>query len=89
MTALFWEPRWVRKKVYYEGIEVVTCQDLITKSYLCPICVNIDEVCPEGKETNMLNERMITFFSVEDLIRHMRSHATHKKAKRIVVRKEE
>ncbi len=89
MVALFWEPKWVRKKIYYEGIEIVTCQDKVTKSYLCPICVDIDEVCPEGKETNVLDENMLTFFTLEDLIRHMRTHAIHKKIKRIIVKKEE
>lgn len=85
--SLFWEPRWVRKKVSHAGIEIETCFDEVSKLYLCPLCVKIDELCPEGKETNVVSENIITFFTVEDLIRHLRSHAHKHLQKKIATEK--
>ncbi len=73
--SLFWEPRWVRVKVSRDGVTIITCQDLVSKLYVCPLCSDIDRICPEGRETNILVDSMNTFFSVEDLINHLRMHA--------------
>ncbi|RLG75289.1 MAG: hypothetical protein DRO14_04785 [Thermoprotei archaeon] len=54
---------------------MITCQDLVSKLYVCPLCSDIDRICPEGRETNILVDDMVTFFSVEDLINHLRTHA--------------
>ncbi len=81
--ALSWEPRWVRVKVKCGGIEVTTCKDLSTNLLLCPLCVDINKVCPEGKETNISVEDVPTFFTVEDLINHMKTHGSHRYSKKI------
>ncbi|MCD6085249.1 MAG: hypothetical protein J7J20_06910 [Desulfurococcales archaeon] len=73
--SLFWEPRWVRVKVSYEGVTIITCQDLVSKLYICPLCTDIDRICPEGRETNILVDDIVAFFSVGDLISHLRTHA--------------
>ncbi len=72
--ALFWEPVWVRKKVSSEGIEIETCVDETTGMLLCPLCHDIDKICPPGTKGNVVSDNMMTFFSVEDLIRHLSSH---------------
>lgn len=87
--ALYWEPRWVRKKFIVDGMEIITCQDVNTKMYICPICVDIDKVCPEGKETSIVSEDMVTFFTLKDLVNHMRSHGLEIFSRKIVVKKEE
>ena len=87
--TLFWEPKWVRVKVKYEGIEVITCQDRTTKAYLCPLCTDISKVCPEGRETNVVSEDMVIFFTVEDLINHLRTHGLKLQDKKIIVKEVE
>ncbi len=72
--ALFWEPVWVRKKVSFKGIEVETCVDETTGILLCPLCHDIDKICPPEKKGGVVSDNMVTFFSVEDLIRHLSSH---------------
>jgi len=84
--ALYWEPKWVRRKVVIDGMEIITCQDLVTKMLLCPICNNVDTICPEGKETNIVSEDLITFFTLEDLIHHMRTHGLQTFKKRISIK---
>ncbi len=86
--TLSWEPRWVRVKLSYGGIEITTCKDLSTGLLLCPLCVDIDKVCPEGEETNVAIEDEATFFTVEDLINHMKTHGSQKFQKRIKSAKE-
>ncbi|HDN75909.1 MAG TPA: hypothetical protein ENG05_02135 [Acidilobales archaeon] len=81
--TFFWEPRWVRKKIIYEGIEIYTCQDMVTKMYICPICSDIDKVCPEGRTSSIVSEDMVTFFTIEDLINHLRTHGLDIEAKKI------
>lgn len=77
--SLFWEPKWVRKLLKFEGIEIVTCEDLSSGLIVCPICEDIDELCPEGKTTSRVKENMLTFFTPKDLILHIK---THKRGKR-------
>ncbi|RLG80455.1 MAG: hypothetical protein DRO09_03135 [Thermoprotei archaeon] len=85
--SLFWEPRWVRKRIVHEGMEIVTCQDEVNKLYLCPLCIDIDKVCPEGRATNFISEDMVTFFTISDLVNHMRTHGSPRYEKRISVSK--
>jgi hypothetical protein len=87
--SLFWEPRWVRKKLIVDGIEVITCVDEVTKLILCPICENIDEFCPEGRQTSKVRENLLTFFTSRDLVYHLRSHKYLKKFKFKVEKYEE
>ena len=69
-----WQPRWVRKKLSESGIEVVTCVDETTNLIVCPICVNIDELCPPNKPSSKQIEGVSLFFSIKDLIQHMYTH---------------
>ncbi|RLG87936.1 MAG: hypothetical protein DRO15_03970 [Thermoprotei archaeon] len=72
-----WNPKWSRRKFIYEGMEIETCVDLITGLILCPICTDIDNVCPEGKgDTQVVPEKAAYFFTVQDLIEHIKAHAT-------------
>ncbi len=76
--SLFWEPRWVRKKYWVDGIEIITCEDEVSGLILCPVCENVEEYCPENRSTSRVRENIITFFSPRDLIYHMRSHKSGK-----------
>lgn len=80
--SLFWEPRWVRKRFEVSGVEVVTCEDEVSKLILCPVCENIDEFCPEGKVTSKVREDILTFFSIHDLIHHLGAHKYLRKERR-------
>ncbi len=81
--SLTWEPRWVRVKISYAGMTVETCKDKVTGLLLCPICVDIDKVCPEGKEISVLSEDMAVFYTVEDLLHHLRAHTLKYFSRRI------
>ena len=83
--SLFWEPRWVRVKVGYKGVTIVTCQDMVSKLYVCPLCSDIERLCPEGRETNIIADDIMTFFSVEDLINHLRTHTYPQLLKRKLI----
>ncbi len=73
--ALFWEPKWVRKTINYEGIELEVCFDEESKLFLCPVCNNPERYCPGDSPTNIVSEDLVTFFTLDDLIRHLRTHA--------------
>jgi len=81
--SLTWEPQWERVKVSYAGMTVVTCRDRVTGLLLCPICSDIDRICPEGKVISVLSEDMVVFYTVEDLLHHLRSHGSKLFSKRI------
>lgn len=75
--AYYWEPRWIRKRITLaEGIAIETCLDLTTNLLVCPICVDIDKLCPyTDKESSAMPPPNISyFFSEEDLIRHIQAH---------------
>ncbi len=71
-----WEPRWVRRKFEIDGITIETCVDLATGMIVCPACVDVDSLCPhEDKPTSVIPRGSPSFFfSVTDLLRHMRAH---------------
>ncbi|MEM3973545.1 MAG: hypothetical protein QW320_04140, partial [Ignisphaera sp.] len=71
-----WEPKWIRRKIKIsEGIEVETCYDATSSMLLCPLCIDINRVCPSHTEySNIVPERSLYFFSIEDLIYHMKTH---------------
>ncbi len=85
--SLTWEPRWIRVKVKFADIEVETCKDTVTNLLLCPLCNDINRICPEGKESNIIEEGMITFYTAEDLINHLRTHGSEYFKRRIKVEK--
>ena len=85
--SLTWEPKWVRVKVSFAGVEIETCKDIVTNLILCPLCSDINRVCPEGRETNIIEEGMVTFFTVEDLINHIRTHGDDRFKRKISIEK--
>ena len=76
--SLSWEPKWVRVRLKYAGTEIITCKDLSTDLLVCPLCVDIDKLCPEGKETNIAVDNIYTFYTLEDLVNHMIAHGSSK-----------
>jgi len=70
-----WEPQWIRKRVVVDGMELEVCQDLSTGLYLCPLCIDIDRVCPsESKPSTVVPDKATYFFSLQDLVRHLHAH---------------
>ena len=88
LLSFAWEPKWVRVKLDFAGTEIVTCRDQTTGLLVCPLCVNVDELCPEGKETNIAVENAYTFYTLEDLINHMATHGLSKFERRLKSAKE-
>ncbi len=74
--SYYWEPQWVRKVFVFNGVEIETCQDLVSGLIVCPICVDIDKLCPSrDRPSNVLPPENATFFfSLEDLYRHLYAH---------------
>ncbi|MDK6027774.1 hypothetical protein QPL79_00090 [Ignisphaera sp. 4213-co] len=71
-----WEPKWIRRKIKLaESIEIETCYDEATTLFLCPLCIDITKVCPSYTDySNIIPEKSLYFFSIEDLMHHMRTH---------------
>lgn len=87
--SLFWEPKWRRVSLNIDGVVMETCLDTSTNLLLCPVCVRIDEVCPkEGSSLRQIIDEPL-FFSLTDLVSHLRSHTMSSGAKRIIIKKEE
>lgn len=89
LVSLFWEPRWRRVTLSIAGALVETCLDPSTNLLVCPACVKIDEVCPKDSDSIRSTVSGPTFFTVEDLIYHLKSHLMSNEAKRIIIRREE
>ncbi len=73
----FWEPKWIRKKLEIApGIYIETCVDLSTGLILCPLCANIEEICPssDNPSTTIPKGGLTYFFSISDLLNHIRAH---------------
>ncbi|MGC8974685.1 MAG: hypothetical protein ACP5KB_00635 [Thermoprotei archaeon] len=87
--SLFWEPKWRRVSLNIDGVVIETCLDTSTNLLLCPVCVRINEVCPKdgGSLRQIVDEPL--FFSLADLVSHLRSHTISGRVKRIVIKKEE
>jgi len=92
----YWEPKWVRKLFRVGATEIETCVDETTGLIVCPLCVNIDELCPAksdyaGSRTRerYIDESVQTFFTVEDLVQHMINHSRIESAKRSRLEEEE
>jgi len=84
----YWEPKWIRKLFKVGATEIETCVDEATGLIVCPLCVNIDELCPAKSDyagrtrERYIDERVQTFFTVEDLIQHMINHSKVESIKR-------
>lgn len=75
--SYYWEPRWIRKSVTIaDGIVIETCLDLTTNLLVCPLCVDIDKLCPyRDRESDAAPPTNASyFFSEEDLVRHIYAH---------------
>lgn len=75
--ATGWEPKWIRRKFKMgEGVEVETCQDIITGLIVCPLCIDIAKLCPSTSEAvvSALNSSATLFFTASDLFHHMKAH---------------
>ncbi len=73
----FWEPKWIRKKIKIsEGVEIETCVDIVTGLILCPICSDIDKICPSSTEPSTVQPPSNTtyLFSPIDLLHHLKAH---------------
>jgi len=75
-VALQWEPQWEDIVVEKWGIRLRVKRDRVTGVYACPIC---------GTSDNALY-----FFTVEDLLRHILTHAGREKIEviRVVISEE-
>ena len=58
--SLQWEPEWIEEIIEEEGIRVKVLKDKKTNLYACPICG--------------LGDHASYFFTVKDLILHIRAH---------------
>jgi hypothetical protein len=73
--AYTWEPRWERFRVESHGIAFETCRDRITKMIACPICIHAASTCLGlGELPANYSVKNIFFFTVEDLIKHIREY---------------
>ena len=74
--AYRWEPRWIRKRFEVDGVVIETCVDTTTGMIVCPICVDVESLCPyEDKPSIALPRGNPTyFFSINDLLLHIKAH---------------
>lgn len=87
--SLFWEPKWRRVTLNIAGAPVETCLDLSTNLLACPACIKIDEVCPKDSDSIRSTVNGPIFFTVEDLIHHLKSHLMINEVKHIIIKREE
>jgi len=90
-VAYSWEPRWEPVEIRAYGIVIRTCRDKITKMIACPICIHAASKClGEGVKPANFKEKQIFFFTVEDLVLHIRErHAMGFLLKRLSESEEE
>jgi hypothetical protein len=71
-----WTPKWVRIKIDMGGRVIETCKDESTGLIICPLCVNIDKLCPKDRDgMRIIPEKPMYFFSEEDLRHHIYAHS--------------
>ncbi|MEM4481659.1 MAG: hypothetical protein QXK88_00750 [Desulfurococcaceae archaeon] len=81
--AYTWEPRWELFEVDHEGIRFRTCRDKITGLISCPICAHAASKClGETPPVNYKYENSF-FYSVEDLIEHIKGYHLFEQKKRV------
>ncbi|AEM39353.1 hypothetical protein Pyrfu_1495 [Pyrolobus fumarii 1A] len=73
--ALQWEPQWEELVIEKWGVKLKVKKDKVTGMYACPICG--------------ISDSAIYFFSIEDLLRHMLTHARRERIETIRVSIEE
>ncbi len=72
-----WRPKWIRVKIILRpGEEVESCKDETTGLYICPLCSDINIICPSDKKfSSIIPEKTVYFFSEEDLRNHIYAHS--------------
>ena len=82
--AYTWEPRWEPVKIESHGIVIRTCRDRVTGMMACPICLNAASTClGEDGKTSGKGEHLF-FFTVDDLIIHIRDYHAKRFLRRIL-----
>ncbi len=83
--AYTWEPRWEPVTLESHGIVIKTCRDRVTKMIACPICIHAASTCL-GQDKGLSESKSSTmfFFTVEDLIIHIRDYHAKKFLKKIL-----
>lgn len=87
-----WDAKWIRKKIKMsEGLEIETCVDITTGLIVCPLCINISNLCPSyaEPESAALTSSASLFFTSSDLFHHMRAHAKSSEWKAYISGEEE
>jgi len=72
--AYTWEPKWEPFKVEANGIVITTCRDRITGLIACPICIHALSRCLGGGAPSDYRFENSFFFSVDDLIHHIKTY---------------
>lgn len=86
-----WEPKWAEYHIEANGIILRTCIDKITGLIACPICINAKEVCLDKSAKPSRAQRATSastqggsyFFTVDDLISHLKTYHLRNWEKRI------
>ena len=72
--AYTWEPKWEVFEVDIEGIKFRTCRDRITGLIACPICIHAASKCLSEKAPLIYTYENVFFYTVEDLLKHMKGY---------------
>ncbi len=90
--AYTWEPRWEVYEVDYHGVRFRTCRDKVTGLIACPICIHAASKCLGESQPQSYEYESSFFYSIEDLIEHLKGYHLHdlkKRAKKLVSMSEE
>ncbi|ACL10484.1 hypothetical protein DKAM_0155 [Desulfurococcus amylolyticus 1221n] len=72
--AYTWEPKWEPFEINVDGIVVKTCRDRYTGLIACPICIHAVSSCLGGKPPENYQFENSYFFTVDDLISHLKTY---------------
>jgi len=72
--AYTWEPKWEVFEVEVEGIRFRTCRDKITGLIACPICIHAASKCLGEKTPLNYTYENAYFYTVEDLLKHIKGY---------------
>ncbi len=87
--AYTWEPRWEPLKIEANGIVIHTCRDKVTKMIACPICIHAASKClGKGPMPSNYKDKNVFFFTVDDLITHIREYHAMRFLRKIASKEE-
>ncbi|ADV65015.1 hypothetical protein [Desulfurococcus mucosus] len=72
--AYTWEPKWEPFKVSVAGMVFTTCRDRVTGLIACPICIHAVSKCLGGSQPPSYQYENSFFFTVDDLISHLKTY---------------